>query len=190
MNPWNQREFGLNPLLPLLPPVKASVFCNVSARSRHFVNVDVVFLPSVCDSFCVSAFSLGQGSQSFCHELYEQSTVMFCGSGRDACFEIVCILCADHVFWYPWFPCRDSNSCVFFPFWSARKHTWKYVLLSELLHDQSCFQSSSCFQHQFVWLLFSRTLVCKGGQLFVLSCTWEHEIRVFEPELRCCVMLA
>ena len=46
--------------------MKASVFCNVSARSGHFVNVDVVFLPSVCDSFCVSAFSLGQGSQSFC----------------------------------------------------------------------------------------------------------------------------
>ena len=135
--------------------MKASVFCNVSARSRHFVNVDVVFLPSVCDSFCVSAFSLGQGSRSFCRELYEQSTVMFCESGRDACFEIVCILCAEHVFWYPWFPCRDFNSCVFSPFWSARKHTWKYVLLRALLHDQSCLQSSSCFQHQFVWLPFS-----------------------------------
>ena len=96
--------------------VKASVFCNVSARSKHFVNVDVVLLPVVCDSFCVSAFSLGQGSRSFCHELYEQSTVMFCESGRDACFAIVCILCADHVFWYPWFPCRDFNSCVFFFF--------------------------------------------------------------------------
>ena len=92
--------------------VKASVFCNVSARSRHFVNVDVIFLPSVCDSFCVSTFSLGQGSRSFCHELYEQSTVMFCWSGRDACFTIVCILCADHVFWYPWFLCREFNSFV------------------------------------------------------------------------------
>ena len=85
---------------------------------------------------------------------------------------------------------EEFNSCVCFPFWSARKHTWKYVLLSALLHDQSRLQSSSCFQHQFVWLPFSRTLVCKGGQLFVLSCTWEHEIRVFEPELRCCVTLA
>ena len=66
----------------------------------------------------------------------------------------------------------------------------EYVLLSALLHDQSCLQSSPCLQHQFVWLPFSRTLVCKGGQLFVLSCTWEHEIRVFEPELRCCVTLA
>ena len=66
---------------------------------------------------------------------------------------------------------EEFNSCVCFPlcFWSARKHTWKYVLLSALLHDQSRLQSSSCFQHQFVWLPFSRTLVCKGGQqLFVL----------------------
>ena len=43
----------------------------------------------------------------------------------------------------------------------------EYVLLSALLHDQSCLQSSPCFQHQFVWLPFSRTLDCKGG-LFVL----------------------
>ena len=64
--------------------------------------------------------------------------------------------------------------------------TEEYVLWSALLHDQSCLQSSSCFQHQFVWLPFSRTLVCKGG-LFVLSCTWEHESRVFEASLRCCV---
>ena len=84
----------------------------------------------------------------------------------------------------------ENSTVVSFPFWSARKHSWKYVLLSALLHDQSCLQSSSCFQHQFVWLPFSRTLVCKGGQLFVLSCTWEHEIRVLEPELRCCVTLA
>ena len=84
---------------------------------------------------------------------------------------------------------RIQQLCISL-FWSARKHSWKYVLLSALLHDQPCLQSSSCFQHQFVWLPFSRTLVCKGGQLFVLSCTWEHEIRIFEPELRCCVTLA
>ena len=64
----------------------------------------------------------------------------------------------------------------------------EYVLLSALLHDQSCLQSSPCFQHQFVWLPFSRTLVCKGGCSF--SCTWEHESRVFEPVLRCCVTRA
>ena len=87
--------------------------------------------------------------------------------------------------------CRRIQQLCLFPFfWSARKHTWKCVLLSALLHDQPCLQSSSCFQHQFMWLPFSRTLVCKGGQLFVLSCRWEHEIRVFEPELRCCVTLA
>ena len=97
-----------------LANVKASVFCNVSARPGHFVNVDVVFLPSVCDSFCVSALSLGQGSRSFCHKLYEQSTVMFCESGRDACFEIVCILCADHVFLVSFVPLsRFQQLCLF-----------------------------------------------------------------------------
>ena len=30
----------------------------------------------------------------------------------------------------------------------------EYVLLSALLHDQSCLQSSPCFQHQFVWRSF------------------------------------
>ena len=116
------------------------VFCNVSARSRHFVNVDVIFLPSVCDSFCVTTFSLGQGCRSVCHELYElyeQSTVMFCRSGRDACFTIVCILCADHVFWYP---CKNSTVLS-----SFLVYIEEYVLLSALLHDQSCLQSSPPF---------------------------------------------
>ena len=41
-----------------------------------------------------------------------------CSAGVDEMrvFEIVCILCADHVFWYPWFLCREFNSCVFFSF--------------------------------------------------------------------------
>ena len=108
---------------------------------------------------------------------------------RRVFLEIVCILCADHVFWYPWFLWQEFNSFVSF-FGLHANIVEEYVLLSALLHDQSRLQSSSCFQHQFVWLPFSRTLVCKGGQLFVLSCTWEHEIRVFEPELRCCVTLA
>ena len=162
----------------------------MSARSRHFVNMDVIFLASVCNSFCVSACSLGQGSRSFCHELCEQSTVMFCESGRDACFEIVLYSFCRSCFLVSLVPLSRIQQVCLSPFWSARKHSWKYVLLSALLHDQSCLKSSSCFQHQFVWLPFSRTLVCKGGQLFVLSCTWEHEIRVFEPELRCCVTLA
>ena len=42
----------------------------------------------------------------------------------------------------------------------------EYVLLSALLHDQSRLESSPCFQHQFVWLPFSRTFVCKGGCSF------------------------
>ena len=105
---------------------------------------------------------------------------MFCRSGRDACFTLVCILCADHVFWYPWFLWQEFNSFV--PFLHANT-VEEYVLLSALLHDQSSFQSSPCFQHQFVSLPFSRTLVCKVGVLF-------HESRFFEPVLRCCVTRA
>ena len=146
--------------------VKASVICSVSARSRHFVNVDVIFLTSVCDSFCVSTFSLCQGGRSFCHELYEQSTVVFCRSGRDACFTFVCILCADHVSGILGFFGRNST-VLSSPFLVCIANiVEEYVLLSALLHDQSCLQSSPCFQHQFVWLPFSRTLVCKGGCSF------------------------
>ena len=110
----------------------------------------------MCDSFCVSTFSLGQGCRSFCHELYEQSTVMFCKSGRDAC---------DHVFWYPWFLWQEFNSFVSL-FGLHANIVEEYVLLSALLHDESRLQSSSCFQHLLVWLPFSRTLVCKGGCSF------------------------
>ena len=145
--------------------MKASVFCNVSARSRHLVNVAVIFLPSVCDSFCVLTFSLGQGCRSFCHELREQSTVVFCRSGRDACFyNCLYSLCR---------PCflvslaslvGIQQFCHLFGLHANIVE--EYVLLSALLHDQSCFQSSPCFQHQFVWPPFSRTLVCKGGCSF------------------------
>ena len=157
--------------------MKASLFCNVSARSRHFVNVDVIFLPSVCDSFCVSTFSLGQGCRSFYHELYEQSTVVFCRSGRDACLTIVCILCADHVFWYPWLVCQEFNSFV--PFFCLHANIVEgYVLLSALLHDQSCLQSSPCFQHQFVWLPFSRKpLFARVGVLFMYMGARESRLR-------------
>ena len=142
------------------------MFCNVSARSGHFVNVDVIFLPSVCDSFCVSTFLFGQGCQSFCHELYEQSTVVFCKSGRDACF---------YNCWYS--SCRPcflvslvslAGIQQFCPLSGLHANiVEEYVLLSALLHDQSCLQSSPCLQHQFVWApFFSRTLVCKGGCSF------------------------
>ena len=135
------------------------------ARSRHFVNVDVIFLPSVCDSFCVSTFSHGQGCRSFCHELYEQSTVVFCRSGQDACFTFF-------VFFVPTMFSGilgffGRNFLQFCPIFGLHANiVEEYVLLSALLHDQSCLQSSPCFQHQFVWLPFSRTLVCKGGCSF------------------------
>ena len=58
------------------------------------------------------------------------------------------------------------NSTVLSPFGLHANIVEEYVLLSALLHDQSCLQSSPCFQHQFVWLPFSRTLVCKGGCSF------------------------
>ena len=44
----------------------------------------------------------------------------------------------------------EVSTVVSSPFWSARN-----LLLSALLRDQSRLQSSSCFQHQFVWLPFS-----------------------------------
>ena len=146
--------------------VKASVFCNVSARSGHFVNMDVIFLPSVCDSFCVSTFSLGQGCRSFCHELYEQSIHGRVLQEWTRCVFYSCLysLCR---------PCflvslvplaRIQQFC---PLSGLHANiVEEYVLLSALLHDQSCLQSSPFFQHQFVWLPFSRKLVCKGGCFF------------------------
>ena len=81
-----------------------------------------------------------------------------------------------------------ENSTVLSPFLVCNANiVEEYVLLSALLHDQSCLQSSPCFQHQFVWLLFFlEPLLARVGYLF-FSCTWEHESRVFEPALRCCV---
>ena len=60
-----------------------------------------------------------------------------------------------------------KNSTVLSPLFCLHANiVEEYVLLSALLHDQSCLQSSPCFQHQFVCLPFSRTLVCKGGCSF------------------------
>ena len=161
----------------------------MSARSRHFVNMGAVFLPSVCDGFCVSTFSLGQGSRRFVTNCMDNPRS--CSAGVDEtrvfgnCLYSLCRPC----FLVSLVPlARIQQFCLLFGLHANIVE--EYVLSSALLHDQSRLQSSSCFQHQFVWLPFSRTLVCKGGQLFVLSCTWEHEIRVVEPELRCCVMLA
>ena len=110
----------------------------------------VIFLPSVCDSFFVSTFSLGKRCRSFFHEIYGQSTVVFCRSGRDACFTIF-----------------SRNSTVFVSVGLHANIVEEYVFLSALVHDQSCLQSSPSFQHQFVWHSFSRPLVCKGGSFHV-----------------------
>ena len=139
------------------------------------------------DSFCVSVFSLGQGSRSFFVTNCLNNPRSY-SAGVDEmrvfgnCLYSLCRPC----FLVSLVPLSKIQQLCLLLFWSARKHCWKYVLLSALLNDQSCLQSSPCFQHQFVWLPFPRTLVCEGGQLFVLSCTWEHGIRVFELELRCC----
>ena len=74
-----------------------------------------------------------------------------------------CVFLKLFVFFVPtMFSVRIQQLCIFF-FWSARKHSWKYVLLSALLRNQSCLQSSSCFQHQFVRLLFLEPLFARVG---------------------------
>ena len=155
------------------------MFCNVSARSTHFVHVNVIFLPSVCDSFCISTFSLGQGCRSFCHELYEQSTVVFCRSGRDACFTIVCILCADNVFWYPGFPWQEFISFVLLFGLHANivEEHERIVARSVLSPEFSMFSASAC-----VTSFFSN--ICLQGWVF-FSCTW----RARESCLRACATL-
>ena len=76
------------------------------------------------------------------------------------------------------------NSTVLTPVGLHANIVEEYVLLSALLHDQSCLQSSSCFKHQFVWLPFSRTLVCKGW------CSFHVHGSTRVVVLRCCVTRA
>ena len=150
----------------------------------------IVFLPSVCDGFWFQYSHLTKDLDVFVTNCMDNPRS--CSAGVDKmrvfgnCLYSLCRPC----FLVSLVPlARIQQFCLLFGLHANIVE--EYVLLSALLHDQSRLQSSSCFQHQFVWLPFSRTLVCKGGQqLFVLSCTWEHEIRVFEPELRCCVTLA
>ena len=151
----------------------------------------MLFFSLLCATASAFQYShLAKDLEVFVTNCMNNITVMFCESGRDACFRNCLYSLCRPCFLVSLVPLSRFQQLCLSPFWSARKHSWRYVLLSALLHDQSCLHSSSCFQHQFVWLPFCRTLVCKGGQLFVLSCTWEHEIRVFELELRCCVTLA
>ena len=97
-----------------------------------------------------------------------------------------CILCADHVFWYPWILWQKFNSFVSL-FGLHANTVEEYLLLSTLLHDQSCLKGSSCFQHQLVWLpvffepLFAIVGVYVHGSMRVVF---------FKPVLRCCVTRA
>ena len=61
-------------------------------------------------------------TSTFCHELYEQFTVMFCRSGRDACFWKLFVFFVPTMFsgiLGSFF--EEFNSCVCFPlcFWSC-----------------------------------------------------------------------
>ena len=149
--------FGKTLPLPWLV-VKASVFCNVSARSRHFVYVDVIFLPSVCDSFCVSTFSLVANCMN---------NPRSCSAGVDEMRVLQLFVFFVPTMFSGIFGSFGKNSTVLSPFFGLHANiVEEYVLLSALLHDQSCLQSSSCFQHQLVWLPFYRTLVCNCGCSF------------------------
>ena len=135
------------------------------ARSRQFVNVGVIFLPSVCDSFCVSTLTLGQRCRNFLHEMYGQSTVVFCRSGRELCLTFL-----------------NRNSTVFVRFGLHANIVEEHVLLNALLHDQCCLQSSQKFSTSVCVAPFFSNPCLQG---WVFSCTCEHESRVSEPVLRC-----
>ena len=145
--------------------MKASVFCDVSARSRHFVNVDVNFSP-----FCVrqllrfNILTWPRMSKLLSrivwtihgHVLQEWTRCVF-----NYCLYSLCRPC--------FLVSLVSLAGIqqFCPLFGLHANiVEEYVLLSALLHDQPCLQSSPCFQHQFLWLPFSRTLVCKGGCSF------------------------
>ena len=58
---------------------------------------------------------------------------------------------------------ENSTVVSFSPFWCARKHSWKYVLLSALLHDQSCLQSLLAFSISLCGSLFLEPLFVRVG---------------------------
>ena len=68
----------------------------------------------------------------------------------------------------------SRNSTVFVSFGLHANIVEEYVLLSALLHDQSCLQSSPSFQHQFVYARFWRPfcLVLVGDSQFECKGVW------------------
>ena len=101
--------------------MKASVFCNVSARFRHFVNVDVICFPSVCNSFCVATFSLGQGCQSFVTNC--MNNPRSCSAGVDEMRVLQMFVFFVSTMFSGILGFFGRNSTVLSSFWSARKHS-------------------------------------------------------------------
>ena len=124
----------------------------------------MLFLSLLCAT--ASAFQhshLAKDVEVYVTNCMNNSTVMFCRSGRDAYFTIVCILCADHVFWCPWFLGQEFNSFV--PFFGLHANiVEEYVLLSALLHDQSCLH---VFSISLCGFLFLEPLFARVGVLFM-----------------------
>ena len=101
--------------------VKASVFCNVSARSRHFVNVDVIF-----SLLCVTA-------SAFQHTHLAKDVEVFvtnCMNNPRSCSAGVDEMRVFQLF-VSFVPTMFSGILGFFgrystvlsPFWSACKHS-------------------------------------------------------------------
>ena len=134
----------------------------MSARSRHFVNMGVVFSSLLCAT--ASAFQYSHLAKDF--DVFVTNCMnnpRSCSAGVDEtrvfgnCLYSLCRPC----FLVSLVPStRIQHFCLLFGLHANIVE--EFVLASALMHDQSRLQSSSCFQHQFVWLPFSRTLVCKG----------------------------
>ena len=100
----------------------ASVFCNVSARSRHFVNVDVIFLPFLCAT-----------ASAFQHSHLAKDVEVFvtnCMNNPRSCSAVVDEMRVLQLFVF-FVPTMFSgilgsfgkNSTVLSPFWSACKQS-------------------------------------------------------------------
>ena len=142
----------------------------MSAQSRHFVNVGAIFLPSVCVCVCVcqllrfNILAWPKVSKFLSRDVWTIHGRVLQEWTRCVFYNCLYSLCR------PCFPVSLASLIEiqqFCPLFGLHANiVEEYVLLSALLHDQSCLQSSPCFQHQFVWLPFSRSLVCKGGCSF------------------------
>ena len=158
------------------------MFCNVSARSRHFVNVDVIFCSLLCATASVFQHShLAKDVEVFVTNC--MNNPRSCSAGVDEMRVSLLFVLFVPTMFSGILGSFGKNSTVVPSFGLHANIVEEYVLLSALLHNQSCLQSSPCFQHQLVWLPFFSNPCLQRWVFF--SCTWEHESRVFEPVLRC-----